>query len=211
MAAAPAPPAGLDALTRRFALTPEQASALEAYVALLAKWSPKINLVGASTLDDPWRRHIWDAAQVADLLPDTADTLIDMGSGAGLPGLILAVLCNVAVHSIESDGRKTAFQRQAVQQMGLREKVVLHNNRVEACSGLSADIITARAFAPLQKLLQMGYGFSHSQTLWVLPKGQNLDAELKEATKCWTFHSDTVHSETDVDARILCLREVKPK
>lgn len=199
------------ALIARFGLSGAELDGLDAYAAALTKWQRKINLVGPSTLKHLWRRHIWDSLQLASLVPANAVSIADLGSGAGLPGLIVAQRRPVTLHSIESDSRKMAFQRQAVAKMSFGGKVVLHNNRVESVAPLSAHVITARAFAPLQKLLQLGYPHQIEDTLWVLPKGQNVEVEIAEATKCWTFVAETVHSETEEEAQILCLREVKPR
>ncbi|MEM7568246.1 MAG: 16S rRNA (guanine(527)-N(7))-methyltransferase RsmG [Pseudomonadota bacterium] len=199
------------AVIKRFDLSGAQLSAIDAYADLLTRWQAKINLVGPATLKTLWTRHIWDSLQLADLLPDGSQAVADLGSGAGLPGLLLAHRRPITLHSVESDSRKIAFQRQALRAIPPVEKVVLHNNRVGALEPLKADVITARAFAPLPKLLSLGYKHQHHGTVWILPKGQNLADEIEEATKCWTFRAETVHSETDKEARILCLHEVTPR
>lgn len=195
----------------RFGLTASALDSLDAYAGLLARWQKKINLVGPSTIQHLWQRHIWDSLQLASLLPKDVSSAADLGSGAGLPGLLLAQMRDMTLHSVESDSRKMAFQRQALAQMHPLGKVVLHNKRVESLAPLSVDVITARAFAPLQNLLTLGYRHSHETTVWILPKGQNVEAEVEEATKCWTFRVETVHSETQEEARVLCLYEVKPR
>jgi 16S rRNA (guanine527-N7)-methyltransferase len=93
--------------------------------------------------------------------------------------------------------------------MGLVEKVVLHNKRVETLPAIGADVITARAFAPLAKLFELSHTHAHDKTLWILPKGQNVALELEEATKCWTFHVKQVHSETDDQAKLLLIHSVR--
>lgn len=182
---------------------------IDAFAALLERWQAKINLVGPKTIKEVWTRHIWDAAQIRDHIPAETTSIMDIGSGAGLPGLILAALTGARVHSVESDGRKIAFQRQAMMAMGLAEKVVLHNKRVEALPAMGVDVITARAFAPLAKLFELSHKQAHDETLWILPKGQNVALEIEEATKCWTFHVKQVHSETDDQARLLLIHSVR--
>ncbi|MEO0412902.1 MAG: 16S rRNA (guanine(527)-N(7))-methyltransferase RsmG [Pseudomonadota bacterium] len=205
------PAAQRQQVIERFGLNAATLESLDAYADLLARWQKKINLVGPSTIQALWQRHIWDSLQLASLLPQGAPSVADLGSGAGLPGLLLAQMRPVTLHSVESDSRKIAFQRQALAQMAFCGKVVLHNKRAEALTPLNADVITARAFAPLQSLLPLGYHHCHETTEWILPKGQNVEAELEEATKCWTFKVKTVHSETHEEARVLCLSEVKPR
>lgn len=141
-------------------------------------------------------------------VPKGARTVLDIGSGAGLPGLIFAAMTDIKLESVESDGRKIAFQRQAALAMGMVKKVVLHNKRVEALAPLYPDIITARAFAPLHKVFELSYHHASKDTLWLLPKGQNVASELAEATKCWTFHVKQVHSETDDTATLLMISSV---
>lgn len=197
------------AFQARFDVSRETMAQMDAFAGLLARWQAKINLVGPKTLKEVWSRHIWDAAQMRDHIPPETTSILDIGSGAGLPGLILSALTQVQLHSVESDGRKVAFQRQAAMAMGLVEKVVLHNNRIEALPGLGVDIITARAFAPLSKLFELSHTHAHEKTLWILPKGQNVALEIEEATKCWTFHVKQVHSETDDHAKLLLVHTVR--
>lgn len=193
----------------RFCVPIDTMDKLDQFAALLTRWQKKINLVGPKTIDTLWSRHFWDSAQLASHLPVKTETVMDIGSGAGLPGLILAVIADVKVHSVESDGRKIAFQRQAAFAMGVSEKVVLHNNRIETLDPLFPQVITARAFAPLQKLFELSHAQASPETLWILPKGQNVGAELEKATKCWTFHVKQVHSETDDAARLLLFHSVE--
>jgi 16S rRNA (guanine527-N7)-methyltransferase len=155
---------------------------LAAYVALLAKWNAKINLVGPATLPDVWRRHILDSAQLA---PDVAgaSVLVDLGSGAGLPGLILAILGGPEVHLIESDARKCAFLHEAARVTGTRVRI--HNCRIEAAPPLSADIVTARALAPLDQLLDHAVRFLRPGGKCIFLKGARQADELTEARKSW--------------------------
>ncbi len=198
-------------------LTPEQFKAqtdvsretlerLQAYVELLAAWNPRINLVGPRTLDDIWRRHILDSAQLRALVPAHVETLVDLGSGAGLPGLILAILGVPSVHLIESDSRKCAFLREAARVTGTA--IVLHPRRFEEVRDLAADVVTARACAPLPKLLDHAARFIDRHSILLFLKGQNLGEELTEARKVWNMRETLHPSASDPSGTILRLEEV---
>ncbi len=116
------------------------------YLELLGRWQRAVNLVGGSTLADPWRRHILDCAQVVPHVPRSAATVLDLGSGAGLPGLVLALMGVPGVHLVESDQRKAQFLREAARLT--RAPVVVHATRIEDLRGIAADVVTARALAP---------------------------------------------------------------
>jgi 16S rRNA (guanine527-N7)-methyltransferase len=155
---------------------------LAAYVALLAKWNAKINLVGPATLPDVWRRHILDSAQIHAQVAEAA-VLVDLGSGAGLPGLVLAILGGPQVHLIESDARKCAFLHEAARVTGTR--VTIHNKRIEAVPRIEADVVTARALAPLAQLLDHAVRFLKPAGKCVFLKGARQADELTEARKTW--------------------------
>jgi len=184
----------------------ETRTQLERYVALLKHWQCRINLVGMSTLDDIWCRHVLDSAQLLDLAPRrSADKppqcWTDLGSGAGFPGLVLAILGAGEVHLIESDARKCAFLREAARVTAC--PVTIHNARIERLTPWLSDVITARALAPLPRLLALARPFARAGTVVLVPKGRNLAAELTEATKSWTIACDLVPSRTAPASRIL--------
>lgn len=176
---------------------------LRLYGELLVKWQKTINLVGPSTLPDLWRRHFLDSAQLFPLLPDSARVLVDFGSGAGFPGLVLAILGVPEVHLIESDQRKCAFLREVARQTDA--PVTVHAKRIEAVVPFAADVITSRALASLAQLLDLARPFLTPQTLCLFPKGQNVEAELTEAHKIWNMQVTRVPSRSDADATILRL------
>jgi 16S rRNA (guanine527-N7)-methyltransferase len=128
-------------LARMLGVSRETLARLETYVALLRAWNPRINLVSVASLGDVWRRHILDSAQLMAHIPDGARVLVDLGSGAGLPGLILGIMGMAETHLIESDQRKSAFLREAARVTETR--VALHVKRIEAVKGITADVITA--------------------------------------------------------------------
>ncbi len=180
---------------------------LETYAALLQQWNPKINLVGPATLPDLWRRHMLDSAQLCDSVPVGARVAVDLGSGAGFPGLVLAIMTELDVHLIESDARKVAFLRESAR--ATKTTVVIHQQRIESVDSIKADVITARACAPLVQLLKWAVPLMGPGAVGVFPKGQNVGSELTEAHKIWTMDVDQRPSRTDPTATILCVREVK--
>ncbi len=173
---------------------------------VLIDWSARHNLIARSTIDDRWARHFLDSAQIAPLLPDETKTIVDLGSGAGFPGLILAAMLaekDVHVTLIESTGKKAAFLVEAGRAMGLSNLTVIPE-RIESV-GLDGapDIITARALARLDKLLVYGHGIAGKNTRYFLLKGQDVEGELTAAAKSW--HMDVIKhpSITSPDGIIL--------
>lgn len=184
----------------------ETCERLAVYGEVLRRWQAKINLVGPSTLADVWRRHFLDSAQLHPLLPESAGVLVDLGSGAGFPGLVLAVLGVPEVHLVESDTRKAAFLREAARAAGAN--VTVHAKRIEMVTGVNADVVTARALAPLTDLLAWTHPFVGSRGVAVFPKGQNVGAELDEAAKSWAFAVERLPSRTDPSGTILRVRGI---
>jgi 16S rRNA (guanine527-N7)-methyltransferase len=185
----------------------ETMAALEAYLALLRHWQRAINLVGASTLADPWRRHILDCGQLRAHVPAHARSLVDLGSGAGLPGLVLAIMGVAQVHLVESDRRKAAFLRTCTAQLGLAG-VRIHADRIEALPPFAADLVSARALAPLPHLLGLATPFLGPGTRCLFLKGREAEAELTAARESWTMRAGIVRSLSADDGRILLLDEV---
>ncbi len=187
----------------------ETQARLEAYLALLARWNARINLVGPTPPEGWWSRHIEDGLQLAPLLPDGDGPIADLGSGAGLPGLILAATTNRAVHLVESDQRKCAFLREAAREMSLPH-VTIHTARIEAARLPPLAAITARALAPLGILL----GFAHPRLapngIAIFPKGRTAEAELTEAAPHWHMAVERFASRTDAHATILRIRDLRP-
>lgn len=185
----------------------ETLARLEAYAALLVKWQARINLVGGATLADLWRRHMLDSAQLHRLLPAQARVLVDLGSGAGFPGLVLAAMGVPEVHLIEADARKCAFLREAARVMGVA--VTVHNRRIAEVAPFAADVVTARALAPLRELLVLAAPFLGPDTMCLFLKGRGVEDELTEAAKDWTIHAEMIASLSDPLGSILRIGEVK--
>jgi len=190
----------------RLSVSPEQRVRLRAYVELLGKWNKKINLVAASTLADVWRRHILDSVQLLALLPPGTETLVDLGSGAGLPGLILALMGVPEVHLVESDTRKVAFLREAARITGT--KLNIHAARIEAVDAIAADIVTARALAPLPGLLEYSSRFLKPGGSCYFLKGQRWTEEVAEARRHWQFVFSEFPSLSEASSAVLKLESI---
>ena len=197
-----APPLSAADFRERTGVSAATLARLEIMAALLVKWQARINLVGGATLADVWRRHFLDSAQLLPLLP-AAGPVVDLGSGAGFPGLVLAILGVPDVHLIESDGRKCAFLQEAARATGTA--VTLHRARAEAVPPMAAGAVTARALAPLGQLLDLAEKFIAPHTICVFPKGRNAEGELTESQKTWMMTATRIDSVTDSDATILKL------
>jgi len=192
---------------RETGVSRETLDRLQTYADLLVKWQGSINLVGKSTLADLWRRHMLDSAQLYPLLPADTRTLVDFGSGAGFPALVLAIMGVADVHMIESDVRKGAFLREVARIVGV--KVTVHSVRIEALAPFPAEVITARALAPVAQLLEFARPFLAPHTQCLFLKGQNVEGELTEAHKIWDMSVERHSSRTEPAATILRLTEVR--
>lgn len=195
----------------------ETVDRLGAYLALIGKWQRAINLVAAASLKDAWRRHLLDSAQLYPLIPPTAATLVDLGSGAGLPGLVLSILAQgegrvVAVNLVESDGRKAAFLATAARELGLTG-VTVHASRAEdlaATGRLHAEIVTARALAPLERLLALARPFLVPGGRCLFLKGERVDDELTAVQQSWRIRVDRIPSRSDPAGVVLAVAIEEP-
>lgn len=218
---------GPEALARQFNVSRETVAKLVTYVDLLNQWQKTINLVSPATLPDVWHRHIADSAQLLTLAPPDARVWIDLGSGAGLPGLVVAILTSdqpgTRVTLVESDARKVAFLREVARRTGLNQSsppghgfpqpqtreaaVDICDARIETASTHvrvgTGDVVTARALAPLPKLLGLCLPYCRPETVVLLPKGRDAGREVGEAKAYFEFQADLVPSLTDRDARIV--------
>ncbi len=200
-------PLAPEACAKLLGVSRETLSRLEIYVALLRSWNVRINLVGADSLEDVWRRHILDSGQLFRHLPAGATSLIDLGSGAGLPGLVLAILGAPGVHLVESDQRKAAFLREAARVTATAVKI--HATRSDAVPAFPASVITARALAPLPKLLEMALPFVGPGTVCLFLKGGDLGDELTAAQTKWIMKPQVMVSDSDPTGHILRLEELQ--
>jgi 16S rRNA (guanine527-N7)-methyltransferase len=198
---------GRDGFARLVPVSRETLDRLEAYVGLLRSWNRRINLVGATTMGDPWRRHILDSAQLLPHLPAGARVLVDLGSGAGLPGAVLAAMGVPEVHLVESDQRKAAFLRELARIMDL--PLAIHAERAERMRPVQADVVTARALAGLPDLLELVARFLRPGGRALLLKGRTADEELTLAAKHWTMKSRLLPSLADPGGRLLVLETLE--
>jgi len=179
---------------------------LDCYVQLLIKWQARINLISSKTLPEIWHRHILDSAQLVSYLPKTPSVILDMGSGAGLPGVILAILTRHQLHLVESDSRKIAFMRTALRETGT--SAILHEQRMETVPALRPDIITARALAPLSQLITLASGQHHEKIEYLFLKGREAKQELTALPACPKLEAECLPSMTDSQASIIRLKTI---
>jgi 16S rRNA (guanine527-N7)-methyltransferase len=185
----------------------ETSERLATYVRLLEEWRSRINLVSASTMPDIWHRHIYDSAQIFALLPPPAAPLVDIGSGAGFPGLVLAMMGVPEVHLIEADGRKCAFLSEVIQATEINVRV--HNERAEQMKPIAAQAVTARALAPLGKLLGYVAPFLGKNGTALLSKGKSWQEELTEARRTWKMTVDSIPSLSSDSGVILRIKDLR--
>lgn len=183
----------------------ETLARLDAYLALLVEWNKAVGLVSRSSLQDPWRRHILDCAQLLQHLDANSDRpVVDLGSGAGLPGMILSILGCPEVHLIEANGRKAVFLQEAARRLGATP--VIHGARIEALAPFPAAVVTARAVAPVEALIAMAKPFLTSDSRCLFLKGQDVVSELTQAEKRWRMQSRRIPSLSDPEGTLLEIR-----
>ncbi len=184
-----------------------------AYEALLAKWNRKINLVSPAAAKDFWGRHALDSWQITHYLPTQFETCLDLGSGAGFPGIALAIHCKHAgqgnVTLVESAGKKANFLRAVIRDLKLPATVWA--DRAENLPSKPYDIISARAFAPLPRLLTYAHPFWGERTIALLLKGQGAGEELTQAAQTWIYQASTSESLSDSAGCVLQIRGLAPK
>lgn len=202
-------PLDAQALLDRFNVSRESCQKIDTYVSLLLTWQQRINLIGPATVASVWDRHICDALQLLPHLPPGTRSLAELGSGAGIPGLVLAMAAGLDAHLYESNGKKAAFLREAARQTGTR--AVVHNVRLESLKGGAGipevQCVVARALAPLPLLLDYAEPFLSRGALGLFHKGQDVDVELTQATKYWKLALAKHASHCDSRGVILEIRE----
>jgi 16S rRNA (guanine527-N7)-methyltransferase len=188
--------------------TPAQMGDLERFRVLLAEWNENMNLVGPATLEVFWSRHAWDSAQLLRLAPD-ARSWADLGAGAGLPGVVLAILgkgrLGFHVDLVESMAKRCRFLSEVVSELDLPATV--HNERAENLD-LTVEIVTARACAPLHRLLGYAKPYLKAGATGLFLKGQDVVADMKEAASYWEYEADVVPSLSDPRGRIVRVRSL---
>jgi 16S rRNA (guanine527-N7)-methyltransferase len=199
------------ALTIKLDVSRETLDRLEAFVALVEKWNPVINLVAKSSLSDIWHRHLEDSAQLVSMA-QLGYYWIDIGSGGGFPGIVVAIILQeiapaTRVVLIESDVRKSTFLRQAVATLGL--SCDIYNARIESLHLQRGATLSARALAPLPKLLALSESLVEEGGVCLLMKGQSYLHELADARRSWSFECDIIKSQTNADAAVLKIRNIQ--
>jgi 16S rRNA (guanine527-N7)-methyltransferase len=204
------PDFGPEQFARVTGVSRETLARLKAFIGLLTDWNTRHNLVSRTSLKDVWQRHVWDSAQLFPLIPASAKSLVDLGSGAGFPGLVLAILLRErrGFRSIfyEATRKKCEFLRSAAERAGVAVEV--RCMRIEEASPEILDVVTARACAQLSKLLTYAEAFQGPQTTNLFLKGQSVEGELTEAAKSWNLAVVRHPSQTDSSGTILEIREL---
>ena len=186
---------------------------LKTYECLLKEWQTKFNLVSNSTLENAWERHFLDSVQLFKLIPQTAKTLMDFGSGAGFPGMVIAIMANaktpyLKVSLVESTTKKTLYLNEVKKQVGVEVEII--NERIEKIKPHIVDVITSRAMTSLDALLQYALPFCGKKTVCIFPKGKKYAEELQEAQKKWSFSCQIVDSEQSDEGKILVITDLRP-
>jgi 16S rRNA (guanine527-N7)-methyltransferase len=199
-----------------FDVSRETIERLEVYEALLRQWQKAVNLVAPSTLDAVWHRHFADSAQIVRLAPAGARSWVDLGSGAGFPGLVVAILLaetGARITLIESDSRKCAFLREVARKTGITVDIL--STRIEQATTQAKveppEVVSARALAPLDRLLGLAAPLFTPSTVGVFLKGRDAALEVETAAKAWTFAVEMVPSITETTGRVVVIRDLQPK
>lgn len=184
---------------------------IEAFAAFLREESDRQNLVSRSSLDHLWSRHMYDSAQLLRFAPPDANAWLDLGTGAGFPGLIAALLHPAHFTLVEARKLRVDFLSRAVELLGVSDRVTILCSKVEALPQQFYDVISARAFAPLPRLFELAHRFSTGKTRWILPKGRNARSELEAARASWQGAFRLEQSLTDPEAQIVVAEGVTGK
>ena len=199
-------------LIERLDVSRETIQLLRIYSEELAKWNAKINLVSNSTIDDIWSRHILDSAQLYQNVVQEAKSWVDLGSGAGFPGMVVAILAqaknqHLKFNLVESDSRKCEFLRHIARKTGTL--VIIHNTRVEKVVLSGSEIVSARALSHLSKLLEYAKPLLAESGYCLFLKGSNIDIELEEAAKLWHFNYEKIPSITEPNGVVLQVSNIR--
>lgn len=187
----------------------ETLARLKLFVSLLGDWNARMNLVSAKSLADVWKRHVWDSAQLFPLLQPGTQSFVDLGSGAGFPGLVLAILSEPGTRVVlyEAIAKKCRFLEEVAHRTGVTVEV--RNGRIEEAKREPFDVVTARACAPLDQLLSYAAPFQAKNTQCLFLKGQSVGAELTDAHKSWSMTVEQHPSRSDPTGVILDIRELR--
>lgn len=187
---------------------------LKCYQSLLIEWQANFNLVSQSSLNEAWNRHFLDSAQLFKYIPETAQALVDFGSGAGFPGMVLAIMAKektpyLKVTLVESIKKKTLYLKEVAEKTSVDVNII--NERIENISFQKFDVITSRAMTSLTDLLGYAFPFCKKETVCIFPKGKKYAEELAEAHKNWLFKCSVEPSEQSEEGRILIIKNIQKK
>lgn len=194
-------------LNRHVSVSRETFERLMSYHNLLQKWQPRINLISNDTLANAWQRHFLDSLQLKKHIRQKNAAIIDMGSGAGFPGMVLAIAGISPIHLVESDAKKISFLKEVARIT--HTSVFIHHGRIETVSLPKPHLIMARALAPLEKLLHLSASRISHETICLFPKGKNYSTELKDAKKNWLFEETVFPSVTDPQGVVLMVSNIR--
>ena len=181
------------------------------YAELLVEWQTRMNLVGPSTIEQLWQRHFADSAQLVDLAPKSPARWLDIGAGAGFPGVVVALLADHRVTLVESTSKKCTFLKAVVDELGISSRVTICNARAESLSRSSFELLSARACAPLVRLFALGYSSAAAGARWLLLKGENVAHEVDDARLTFDFSAELIQSRSDQRGRVVVASNVRRK
>ena len=194
-------------IIKKFNINSHQEKLLDTYIFNLKKYNKQTNLVGSSTLVDPWNRHILDCLQILPKLNNYNCSILDMGTGAGLPGLLLSIMGCQNVTLVDSNNKKIKFLEKTKEEMNLKVKIVL--DRLENEKNEKYDIIISRALANLSKLFTYSHNYLKKNTVLIFLKGKTVNDEILDATKIWKFEYQKHTSLSDRGGSLLVIRNLK--
>ena len=194
-------------IIKQFKINSHQEKLLDTYIFNLKKYNKHTNLVGGSTLKDPWKRHILDCLQILPKLNNYNCSILDMGTGAGLPGLLLNIMGCQNVTLVDSNNKKINFLEKIKKEMSLNAKIIL--DRVENLENQKYDVITSRALANLNKLFTYSHNFLKKNTVLIFLKGKTVNDEILDATKIWKFECHKHVSLSDKGGNLLVIKNLK--
>jgi len=194
-------------IIENFRLTSKQSYKIDQYIHEINDYNSHTNIVGKSTLIDPWNSHISDSIQICNFINNKQSSILDMGTGAGIPGLILAVCNFTDVSLVDSNSKKIEFIKNVCSKLNI--KVNIYHQRVESLNNRKFDYLVSRALANLNKLFFYSQKLSDNNTVLIFLKGKRVKDEINEASKCWKFHHELHKSISDKRGKIVIVKGLK--